>query len=135
MNEVTQEAELRLVIGQLEEFASRVSQELQEPSWETRREIIHRTLVRKVEVDEEGVRIVYQLRPSPFEQGPQHGSLLHCWGRELAPVGESLPALVREAVHPPGRPRGSGPRPSWCGMRMTLWFWPLFQSGRLVDWI
>ena len=40
MNEATQEAELRLVIGQLEEFASRVSQELQEPSWETRREII-----------------------------------------------------------------------------------------------
>ena len=42
MSEATQEAELRLVIGQLEEFASRVSQELQEPSWETRREIIRR---------------------------------------------------------------------------------------------
>ena len=85
MNEVTQEAELRLVIGQLEEFASRVSQELQEPSWETRREII-RALVRKVEVDEEGVRIVYRVRPSPFEQGPQHGSLLHCWGRDRRPL-------------------------------------------------
>ncbi len=85
MNEATQEAELRLVIGQLEEFASRVSQELQEPSWETRREII-RALVRKVEVDEEGVRIVYRVRPSPFEQGPQHGSLLHCWGRDYCSI-------------------------------------------------
>ena len=89
MNEATQEAELRLVIGQLEEFASRVSQELQEPSWETRREII-RALVRKVEVDEEGVRIVYRVRPSPFEQGPQHGSLLHCWGRDTTPLRDSL---------------------------------------------
>ena len=38
MSEVTQEAELRLVIGQLEEFARRVSEELQEPTWETRRQ-------------------------------------------------------------------------------------------------
>ena len=89
MSEATQEAELRLVIGQLEEFASRVSQELQEPSWETRREIIG-ALARKVEVDEEGVRIVYRVRPSPFEQGPQHGSLLHCWGRDYTALGRTL---------------------------------------------
>ena len=47
-------------------------------------------LVKKVEVDEEGVRIVYRVRPSPFEQGPQHGSLLHCWGRALVSMRKTL---------------------------------------------
>jgi site-specific DNA recombinase len=82
IGEAAQEAELRLVIGQLEEFAKRVSQELQEPSWDTRREIV-RALVKKVEVDEEEVRIVYRVSPSPFEGRPQRGRSQHCWGRDL----------------------------------------------------
>ena len=81
--EATQEAELRLVIGQLEEFARRVSQELQGPDWDTRREIV-RALVKKVEVDEQEIRIVYRVRPSPFEGGPQQGRSQHCWGRGQA---------------------------------------------------
>jgi site-specific DNA recombinase len=80
IREVTREAELRLVIGQLEEFARRVSEELQEPSWETRREVV-RALVKQVEIDEQEVRIVYRVSPSPFEGRPQHGSLQRCWGR------------------------------------------------------
>jgi len=50
----------------LEEFARRVSQELQEPDWDTRREVV-RALVKKVEIDEQEVRIVYRVSPSPFE--------------------------------------------------------------------
>jgi site-specific DNA recombinase len=92
MSEVTQEAELRLVIGHLEEFARRVSEELQEPSWETRREVV-RALVKRVEIDEHEVRIVYRVCPSPFEGRPQQGSLQHCWGRDLAPLGQPLLAL------------------------------------------
>jgi site-specific DNA recombinase len=79
IDEADQEAELRLVIGQLEEFARRVSQELQEPDWDTRREVV-RALVKKVEIDEQEVRIVYRVSPSPFEGGPQQGSLQHCLG-------------------------------------------------------
>jgi len=97
MSEATQEAELRLVIGQLEEFAKRVSEELQEPSWETRREVV-RALVKRVEVDEQEVRIVYRVSPSPFEGRPQQGSLPHCWGRGQ----ETLPQLGVE-------PRRMGP--------------------------
>jgi len=82
IGEAAQEAELRLVIGQLEEFAKRVSQELQEPNWDTRREIV-RALVKKVEVDEEEVRIVYRVSPSPFDGGPQRGRSQHRWGRDL----------------------------------------------------
>jgi site-specific DNA recombinase len=80
IGEATQEAELRLVIGQLEEFARRVSQELQEPDWDTRREVV-RALVKKVEVDEQEVRIVYRVSPSPFERGPRQGFSQRCWGR------------------------------------------------------
>ena len=80
LDEAAQESELRLVIGQLEEFAKRVSRELQEPDWNTRREVV-RALVKKVEIDEREVRIVYRVSPSPFEGGPQQGYLQHCWGR------------------------------------------------------
>ena len=83
IGEAAQEAELRLVIGQLEEFARRVSQELQGPDWDTRREIV-RALVKQVEVDEKEVRIVYRVSPSPFEEGLQQGHSQHCWGRALA---------------------------------------------------
>src|SRR3954451_17317286 len=69
IGEAAQEAELRLVIGQLEAFASRVSEGLQEPDWDTRREIV-RALVKRVEVDEQEVRIVYRVSPSPFEGSP-----------------------------------------------------------------
>jgi site-specific DNA recombinase len=87
MSEANQEAELRLVIGQLEEFARRVSQELQEPDWATCREIV-RALVKQVEIDEQEVRIVYRVSPSPFEGSPQQGCLQHCWGRDFTRPGE-----------------------------------------------
>ena len=117
MNEAAQEDELRLVIGQLEEFARRVSEELQEPSWETRREIV-RALVKKVEIDEQEVRIVYRVSPSPFERGPQQGSLQHCWGRDQPSLGQHLPALragrmVREGSSPP--PERRSLRDPLCG--------------------
>jgi site-specific DNA recombinase len=80
IDEANQEAELRLVIGQLEEFARQVSQELQEPSWDTRRQIV-RALVKKVEIDEQEIHIVYRISPSPFEGSPQQGCLQRCWGR------------------------------------------------------
>jgi site-specific DNA recombinase len=94
IGEAAQETELRLVIGQLEEFARRVLQELQEPDWDTRREIV-RALVKKVEVDEQEVRIVYRVSPSPFEGSPQQGRSQHCWGRDLAGPQQPVPQRGR----------------------------------------
>jgi site-specific DNA recombinase len=93
----TQEAELRLVIGQLEEFARQVSQGLQEPDWNTRREIV-RALVKKVEIDEQEVRIVYRVSPSPFEGGPQQGHLQRCWGRDDAALRGAVLRVVEGAA-------------------------------------
>ena len=83
-----QEQELRLVIGQLQEFAERLTSGLTEADWNTRREII-RALVKRVEVDTEAVRVVYRVSPSPFVDGPAGGILQDC-GRSVFPrVGES----------------------------------------------
>jgi site-specific DNA recombinase len=75
----TRERELRLVIGQFEEFAERVGSGLQEAGWETRRGII-RALVSRVEVDGEAVRVVYRVGPCPFAEGPARGPLQGCGG-------------------------------------------------------
>jgi site-specific DNA recombinase len=78
-----QEQELRLVIGQFQEFAERVRSGLQEADWSRRREVV-RALVKRVMVDKEEVRIVYRVTPSPFVERPEGGGLQDCWRREEA---------------------------------------------------
>src|SRR5512135_3733773 len=119
IGEATQEAELRLVIGQLEEFARRVSRELQEPDWDTRREIV-RASVKKVEVDEQEVRIVYRVGPSPFEGGPQQGHSQHCWGRDFThPVQRLSPRSSGHVARADGQapPERAGSLDPLCGRR------------------
>jgi site-specific DNA recombinase len=76
-----QEQELRLVIGQFEEFAKHVLEGLQEPEWLTRREII-RALVKRIEIDRQHVRVIYKVGPSPFVLGPDRGRLQDCGRRD-----------------------------------------------------
>jgi site-specific DNA recombinase len=77
----TQRTELRLVIGRLQEFAERIQSGLHDADWLTRREIL-RALVKRVEVDEAHVRVIYRVDPLPFDQGPSGGRLQHCWRGE-----------------------------------------------------
>jgi site-specific DNA recombinase len=89
--EEEQRAELRLVIGKLQEFATRLAEGLAEADWATRREII-RCLVKRIEVDNEQVRIVYRIGSVPFAEAPEGGILQDCWKR-----GESFsPPLCPE---------------------------------------
>jgi site-specific DNA recombinase len=76
-DEEAQEQELRLVIGHLQEFAERVRSGLGTADWPTRREII-RALVKRVEVDNEQVRVVYRVSPPPFVESPDGGILPDC---------------------------------------------------------
>jgi len=85
-----QEQELRLVVGQFEEFAKHVLEGLQEPDWLTRREII-RALVKRIEIDRQHVRVIYKVGPSPFVLGPDRGRLQDCWRRALT-AAEQHPA-------------------------------------------
>lgn len=81
-NNESQRNELRLVIGHLQEFAERIKSGLHDADWLTRREIL-RALVKRVEVDEAQVRVVYRIDPLPFDHGPARGRLQDCWRRDL----------------------------------------------------
>jgi site-specific DNA recombinase len=104
--------ELRLVIGQLQEFSERLADELKEPDWLAKREII-RGLVKRVEVGSDDVRVVYKVSPSPFVQGPaSRANLQHCWRRALSVTLES-------AAGRPG-PRARSPWPAVRPLRRRL---------------
>jgi site-specific DNA recombinase len=70
------EEELRLVVGRLETFAAKVYNGLQQADFQTRREII-RSLVKRVEVDQQHIRIVF--RVSPTSVPPSSDSAPHHW--------------------------------------------------------
>jgi site-specific DNA recombinase len=78
------ERELTLILGRLDEFTKRVKQGLHKADWATRREII-RALVKRVEIEQEHIRVVFRVNPPPqtpllpSEKNAQ--SLQHCGGR------------------------------------------------------
>jgi site-specific DNA recombinase len=89
-DEASLERELRLILGRLDEFASRVKQGVHEADWSTRRELI-RALVKRVDIDQEQVRVIFRVNPPP--QAPplpsqkDSQSLQHCGRRDDAALG------------------------------------------------
>lgn len=76
--EEEQEADtLRMVIGQLEDFAQRVRSGLEECDRDVRQGII-RALVKRIEIGEDTIRIVYRVNPDPFAEGPRKGVAQFC---------------------------------------------------------
>jgi site-specific DNA recombinase len=57
------EEELRLILGRLETFAAKVQDGLQQADFHTRREII-RSLVKRVEVDQQHIQVVFRVSPT-----------------------------------------------------------------------
>ena len=82
-----QEADLQLVIGRLEAFSARVSTGLEALDWTGRRELI-RTLVKRVEIGMESVRVVFRIGDN--SSPPTSGSSLH----RRCPRGHALPATA-----------------------------------------
>jgi site-specific DNA recombinase len=84
-DEASLEHELTLILGRFDEFTARIKTGLHDADWQTRREII-RALVKRVEIDQEQLRVVFRVNPPP--QAPQlpsekdSQSLQHCRGRE-----------------------------------------------------
>jgi site-specific DNA recombinase len=81
-DEAGMEHELRLILGRLETFASKVKEGLAQADWLTRRELI-RTLVKRVEVNQEHVNVIFRIGPTtPSTPSDHHTqSLLHCGRR------------------------------------------------------
>jgi site-specific DNA recombinase len=95
-DEVGLERELTLISGRLDEFAARLKAGLHEADWLTRREII-RALVKRVEIDQEQVRVVFRVNPPQVPQPPLEKdtqSLHHCWGRDHPSLRASAQGLV-----------------------------------------
>ena len=68
-----QRKEVRLVLGQLEDFAEQVRIGLDQADFSKRREVI-RCLVKMIKVEEKQVRITYRITPRPFVNAPSGGS-------------------------------------------------------------
>lgn len=78
--EQAERAELRLVIGKLKEFTEHLKDGLEHADWTTRREII-RALVKRIEVSDDEVRVVYRVNAVPFAKAPNGGIAQDCWKR------------------------------------------------------
>ena len=72
LSEAEAQRELSLVVAHLEEFAQRVCQGLDDLNWLERREIV-RALVRRIEIDHEGVEIVFRIPPPNGPPTPRSG--------------------------------------------------------------
>jgi site-specific DNA recombinase len=90
----TEQKDLELVVGRIQEFADRVNNGLQETDWTKRRDIV-RALVKKVEIDEDQVKVVYRISPVPFEQRPQGGFSQDCLRRAFSGTSTLTSGLYR----------------------------------------
>ena len=68
-HEEVNEDELRLVIGEFEAFSERITDGLEKIDFRTKRDLL-RLLIKRIEVDETEVRIVYKVQPLPFVHSP-----------------------------------------------------------------
>jgi site-specific DNA recombinase len=73
-DEVALHTELRLIIGRLEDFAAQVHNGLAAADWTSKRELI-RTLVKRVEVTQDQVNVVFRVDQHPVESSPGKKSL------------------------------------------------------------
>jgi site-specific DNA recombinase len=89
--------EMKLVIDNLETFSREVAAGLDHADWQIRREII-RTLVKRVEVGAEQVKIIYRVDICPFERSPDRGILHYCWRGERPTLRSALTSVHTHTV-------------------------------------
>jgi len=83
-SQVDQEAQardLRLVVDNLETFARQIAAGLDQADWNAKRDVI-RTLVKRVELHQEQLKVVYRVDTRPFDSRHERGVLHYCWRRE-----------------------------------------------------
>ena len=89
--------ELKVVITRLEEFSKKIQGSLRDADWSTQREVL-RSMIKRVEVAEDKVRVVYRVDPRPFVEGPSRGRSQHCWRRDYAPLWSSAVRVAHAPV-------------------------------------
>jgi site-specific DNA recombinase len=81
--------ELRLIIGRLEDFATQIHDGLAAADWTSKRELI-RALVKRVEVTQDQVNVVFRVDQPPTSLDPGKKSLQLCRGSVHASLGDAL---------------------------------------------
>ncbi len=71
---ITREEGLGTILENFEQYARRVRDGLESAAWATRREII-RTLVKRIEIDEGDIHVVYRIGEPPFASVPERSVL------------------------------------------------------------
>jgi site-specific DNA recombinase len=79
LDEAAVQTELRLIIGRLEDFATQIDTGLAEADWLRKREMI-RALVKRVEVTQDQVNVVFRVDSYQGESDPEKKSLQLCRG-------------------------------------------------------
>jgi site-specific DNA recombinase len=79
------QTELQLIIGRVEEVASKVHAGLAEADWMRKRDML-RTLVKRVEVAHDQVNIVFRIDPYPGDPSPEKKRLQDCRGSKRPPL-------------------------------------------------
>jgi site-specific DNA recombinase len=93
-DEAALHGELQLIIGRLEDFATKLHDGLEAADWTSKRDLI-RALVKRVEVARDDVNIVFRIDPYPGDADPEKKSLQLC-------RGSGLPVLWGEGKRPAG---------------------------------
>ncbi len=86
LDEAAFQTELRLIMGRLEDFAPQIDTGLEEADWLRKREMI-RALVKRVEVTQDQVNVVFRVDSYQGESDPEKKSLQLCRGSDSFPVG------------------------------------------------
>src|SRR5229473_441067 len=84
-DETAVHAELQLIIGRLEDFAANVHHGLEAPDWANKRDLI-RTLVKRVDIAQNEVNIVFRVDPYPGDADLEKKSWQLCRGSDDTPL-------------------------------------------------
>jgi site-specific DNA recombinase len=68
-DDVQNSQQLQLIIVRIEEFAARLKGKLDKIDWESKRQIV-RSVVRRIEIDQEEVNVVFRVNSFPFDLAP-----------------------------------------------------------------
>jgi len=79
---------LQLIIGRLEDFATKLHDGLEAANWASKRDLI-RALVKRVDVARDDVNIVFRIDPYPGDVDPEKKSLQLCRGSGAAALGRA----------------------------------------------
>jgi site-specific DNA recombinase len=82
--------ELQLIIGRLEDFATKLHDGLETADWASQRDLI-RALVKRVEVARNKVNVVFRIDPYPGDGDPEKKSLQVCRRSDLARTRQYIP--------------------------------------------